>query len=136
MCTSTLPYPTLPYNHSPLHSTPLLRPLDPRARELADVGPPGVARDAGRGPAAHARLAVEDDGGVARRPREPEAVLELGRADVEAVGRRRDRDVEGARDAPRRAQLGGLAHVDQEGWFWRAGRGREGLDLQRISLGR
>jgi hypothetical protein len=85
----------------PLDIAPLARPLDPATGILADVCPAGLARDAGGGAAADARLAVEDDLGVGVGAREAEAVLELVGRYVEAVGRRRDGDVEGARDAAR-----------------------------------
>lgn len=122
---------------SPLNLAPLAAPLDPAARVLPDPLPAGLARDARGGPAAHPGLAVEDDLVVivvfGLRAREPEPVLKLLRADVEAVRARRDRDVEGPRDPARLADLAGLADVD-EGYV-----GREVLDLgrrrERVSMG-
>ena len=96
---------------SPLNLPTLRSPIQPAAGVLARPRPAGVLGQLCRRPAAHARLAVKHELGLLVGPGKPEPVLELVLADVEAVGRGGDGDVDGARDLARVLELVWFAGV-------------------------
>lgn len=82
----------------PLYLPPISHPVKPTARILASLGPPSIPGELGRRAAAHTGLAVEDHLSVFGRARVAESIFELVLADVETVGLRSYRDVDGPGD--------------------------------------
>lgn len=108
------------------------RPIQPTPRVFTDLLPPGLPRQPGGAPAAHASLAVKDHLAVFGGAREAEAVLELVFGDEEGIGGGGDGDVDGAWDVTglnefawfagvcwERKKRSWLARCGWEGWMGR-----------------
>lgn len=99
------------FRGSSLYFPSLAHPIDPAARVLGYVRPAGVPRKPGRSSAPHTGLAVKDHLGILSRRGESESVFKVLGFDVETIGRRRDGDIDRARDPARLLKLAWFARV-------------------------
>ncbi len=96
---------------SSLYFPSLAHPIDPAARVLSYIRPAGIPRQPGGSPAPYAGLAVKDHLGILVRPGESESVFKVLVFDVETIRRRRDGDIDRARDPARLLKLAWFARI-------------------------